>query len=407
MQLIEIDPRNQTDWRRFHRVPHYIYRNDPHWIAPLEGDIEGIFSDKNKAFRNGACRLWVLENDAGRPLGRIAAFVDKARNMEQPFPTGGIGFFESVNDKAVADKLLGLAEDWLRGEGVHAIDGPINFGERDKFWGLLVRGWYRPIYQENYHAPYYRAFFEDRGFLENEQCLTLRGVIREYAVDRLRMLAGRVRDRYGYHCRQVSRNNFRQGAVWFVEVYNQAFRHWSYFKPLTVEEVYPIFKQMRPIFDPNLTAIAFDGERPIGIAALIPDLNDYLDGFDGRLSWWKLPRLLWRLKFQKRLGVKGIAFGIDQDYQRKGVFPLLIEYMYSVNDEYNPRTYEYVDLATIRGYNDIMVETCRQIGNEPHRVHMAYRKPLVEGLDWTPFKQLDVAHVSLGEVPDIGMYPVS
>ena len=405
MRIRPIDTTKRSDWRRFHRVTDHIYARDPHWISPLHQDIEDIFSDKNAAAATGHYRLWILENDGGKPIGRIAAFADTRRWAENAFPTGGVGFFESPNNPEAARLLLQTAEDYLRKLGVAAIDGLINFGERDKFWGLLTHGWYPPVYQESYHPPYYRRFFEDFGFRDNEQCLTMRGDIKDFYSERLQKLSDMIKARHGYHCVRIERNNLEQGAEWFATAYNQAFKHWPYFKPLTGAEILPTFKAMKPIMDPHLTCITFDGDRPIGLGALIPDLNRYFKGLNGKLRWYQIPWFLYRLKYRPEPGCKGIAFGIDAEYQRKGVFPVMIEFMFKTGNEHNSRVYGHVDLATIRGHNDIMVETCYTMGVSIHRVHQAYRKAIQPGLEWEPFKQLDVSEVDMGEVPDESIYP--
>ncbi|MFT4022296.1 MAG: hypothetical protein QM664_00770 [Flavihumibacter sp.] len=77
---------------------------------------------------------------------------------------GGIGFFECINNQAAADKLFTQAQAWLTENGMTAMDGPINFGERDKWWGLVVQGFQPPLYCMNYNQPYYRELFENYGF---------------------------------------------------------------------------------------------------------------------------------------------------------------------------------------------------------------------------------------------------
>ena len=48
---------------------------------------------------------------------------------------------------------------------MEAMDGPINFGERDKWWGLLVDGFdLEPNYCMPYTMPYYKKFFDAYGF---------------------------------------------------------------------------------------------------------------------------------------------------------------------------------------------------------------------------------------------------
>ena len=152
-----IEVKDKEGWKLFHKAPHIVYQNDPKWICPLESDVEGIFDPKkNKALQNGEAACFVLLDENGKPAGRITAFIDHKRNQALPFPVGGIGFFDCIHHKSYAFALFEKAETWLREKGAKAVDGPINFGERDKFWGLLVKGLYPPLYQESYNPPYYQ-----------------------------------------------------------------------------------------------------------------------------------------------------------------------------------------------------------------------------------------------------------
>ena len=390
--------RESTDWKEWHGVLDRVYRGNPQYVYPLRSDIEGILSEKNPAFTGRNLRKWTVSDPSGAAVGRVAAFVDEARNEELDLPVGGIGFFETIDDDRVAELLFATAEGFLRERGVQAVDGPINFGERDKFWGLLVRGWYRPIYQETYNPPYYVRMFEAAGYVGHEQCLTMRGVVSEFPGERLGKLAARVRERYGLYTRQIVKGELRRGADDFAEAYNAAFNHWPYFKPLTGDDIYPTFQQMKPIMDPHLTCIAYNkDDRPIGLAGLIPDINCFLGGLHGKLDWLRLPRFLYRLKFQRQpRDCKGIAFGIAQDYQRQGVYPLMVDAMFQSGNRHTSRTYRHVDMATIRGHNKLMVDTCRQMNTDIHRVHLAYRKALTEEARWEPFAMMDVEEVAMG-----------
>lgn len=386
------------EWWRWHAVLDRVYAGNPQYVYPLHSDIEGILSDKNAAYTGDNLRLWVAVDADNHPVGRVAAFIDEARNAELELRAGGLGFFECIDDDRLAGRLLGAAESFLRERGCQAVDGPINFGERDKFWGLLTRGWYRPIYQETYNPPYYQTLFERHGYQPHEQCLTMRGVVAEFPGDRLAKVAERIQQRYGLYTRQITKDRLRKGADDFAAAYNASFSHWPYFKPLTGDDIYPTFQQMKPIMDRHLTCIAYNKEdRPIGLAGLIPDINCFLGGLRGRMDWLELPRFLYRLKFQRRpRNCKGIAFGVAKDYQRQGVYPLMVNAMFTSGDYHTSRTYRYVDMATIRGHNKLMVDTCRQMNTEIHRVHVAYRKALVEGVSWEAFAMMDVSGVGMG-----------
>ena len=75
-----------------------------------------------------------------------------------------MGFFECINDQESADLLFDTAKTWLINRGMEAMDGPINFGETDKYWGLLVDGFTHPSYEISYNHCYYQELFENYGF---------------------------------------------------------------------------------------------------------------------------------------------------------------------------------------------------------------------------------------------------
>ena len=161
MKIIEVKTPPQK--REFLMVPVRLYANEPNWIRPLDKDVENVFSpDKNKTFKNGECIRWLLQNEQGETIGRVAAFVNnKTVSKGNDQPTGGMGFFECINNQTAAFLLFDSCKKWLQLKGMEAMDGPINFGSRDRWWGLLVDGYEKePNYQCNYNFPYYKDFFE-------------------------------------------------------------------------------------------------------------------------------------------------------------------------------------------------------------------------------------------------------
>src|SRR4029079_1212904 len=140
--------------------------SNPNYIRPLDKDVHDVFDGKkNKTFRFGTITRWVLKTEEGELVGRIAAFINKKyKNRGDDVPVGGIGFFDCINDQKAADVLLDVAKHWLLQQGMEAMDGPINFGERDRWWGLVVEGFQEPLYCMNYNPPYYKDLFETYGF---------------------------------------------------------------------------------------------------------------------------------------------------------------------------------------------------------------------------------------------------
>lgn len=164
MQILEVN--TATLSREFLLVHVNCHAGIPEWIQPLNKDISEVFdANKNKAFLQGEVIRWILKENNGRLIGRIAAFINrKYINKGDAFPVGGIGFFDCINNHDAANYLFDTVKNWLEKKGMQAMDGPINFGERDKWWGLLVKGFHAPLYGMNYNPPYYQQLFETYGF---------------------------------------------------------------------------------------------------------------------------------------------------------------------------------------------------------------------------------------------------
>lgn len=393
-------------WRDFHRAPHYVYQNDPYWVAQLETDVENVFSSKgNKIYDAASSKCWILFSAQALPIGRIAAFVDKKRNDKNGTRIGGIGFFECINNDEAANLLFEAAEQFLIAQGMTAIDGPINYGERDKFWGLLNKGWYSPLYHENYNPHYYLRFFEQHGYLQQEQIFTFGGPVTRIPVDRNHNIATRVRKRYNVQSRKIRKHNLRGDAAHIATVYNNAFKQMPHFKALSDEQVYKMFKPMKPVMDPKMVVISFAGDEPVGFCALMPDLNPMLKFTKGRLDWWKLPRFLWQLKFGTGHDVKGVAFGIAEDYQRRGIFAEMVDYLATLDNGRNLKHYRHLGLATIRGSNLPMVKSAAaSLDSYIERVHISYRK-ILDDATHEPYDFMDVSDVPMGQIPADDIYP--
>jgi GNAT superfamily N-acetyltransferase len=383
MKIITVQ--TKKEWKQFHQVPFRVYKNNPYWVCPLQSDVKKIFDPSfNKYLKDGEAQAFVLLDDNNKPAGRVATFIDHKRNREQGTAAGGIGYFECIDNKDMAAALLQHAENHLSSKGVNTIDGPINLGERDKFWGLLVKGYDEPPYfQENYHPEYYKAFFEDNGYRPYEQVLTLTTTMDTVPIERLSKVAARARERHPFRVEELDFKKVEKYAEDSAEVYNEAFKHSPYFQPLKGQQVMLMFESIKALLDPKMVVFAYFDDNPVAFCAFLPDLNPYLKGLKGKLNWWRLPIFLFRLKTARVKNVKGVAFGIHPEYQGKGVFPIIADHMHN---DHNKKYYDKAIMATIRGHNTRMVKTCMQLGTKIDRVHVTYRKILDDRIPFEPFE---------------------
>jgi len=208
MRVTEV--KTEAQRKEFINFPKKLYREDPYWVSPLDSEAESVFDPaKNAAFSHGVATRWILSDDDGTTIGRVAAFIDEIRSKANRQPTGGFGFFEVIESREAAFMLFDTAREWLTARGMKAMDGPINFGDNDNYWGLLVEGFVQPGFGMPYNKEYYRHYFEDYGF-------------RTYF------------EQYSYH-RDVASvvvfpERFMKIAEWISKRPGYAYRHFEYSK---------------------------------------------------------------------------------------------------------------------------------------------------------------------------------
>lgn len=391
MQIIEIQGAGM--WKVFHSVPPRIYACDPNWVCPLERDIQSIFTPaSNKAYEHGEAQLFVLLDDHAAPAGRIAAFIDHHHNQTQPYPVGGIGFFECIDNADYAAALFEKAESWLQTRGAQAVDGPVNFGERDRYWGLLDKGFDMPLFQENYQPRYYKAFFENNGYIPFEQILTLTGLTADIPFERMSAVANRIRRDHDVRIERYHPAHINRYAHDFCEVYNASFRHFQHFKPIYPEKVRAFLHDARFMLDPELLCIGYFEGKPAGFCLLLPDINPLLQPFWGKLNVLDTLRFLWRRRTTQHFRAKGIGFGIHPDYKSKGLMAFFLEFMSS---KHNLSYYKKMYLTGVRAHNWEIRSIYDKMAVHTDRIHVAYRKALSPDIELEPFEFLETGKLLL------------
>jgi len=361
MQLTEVTTAQLE--KAFIQVNVVINKDDPNYIRPLDKDIKEVFNpEKNKAFRFGEATRWVLTDGDGKLIGRVAAFVNKKyRTKGDEFPVGGIGFFDCINNQDAADMLFDVARHWLLQRGMEAMDGPINFGERDRWWGLMVDGFQPPPYCMNYNKPYYKELFERYGFrcFFNQYC---------YGLNPKKELSQKILDRHAliakdpaFSARHIRKNQLPKFAADFAFVYNKAWAVHGGMKELKTEQVLALFNKMKPVMDEKIVWFVYHNENPIALFVNLPDLNQWFKYLNGQFDLWHKLKFLWIKLTKKNKRFTGIAFGVIPEFQGAGVDSYLINEAKMVVQPYTPYT-EY-ELQWIGDWNPKMLNVAEHFGD--------------------------------------------
>lgn len=381
--LIEVKtPKEIKQWLDF---PAKLYKKDPYYVRPLDSDVENVFDkSKNKLFRHGDATRFILKDENNKMVGRIAAFYDKKTSAtyekeENGQPTGGCGFFDCIDNQEAANILFDAAKKWNEEHGMEAMDGPINFGDRDYFWGCLVDGYTDPVYNMPYNYPYYSKLFENYGFQVFFKQLTYRRAFQLGGFDPiLHEKAKRFYGNSNYSFEIIDTKRIDKYADDFLTVYNKAWGVIPGTTKLTRQHAIGLLYSLKPVIDPRLMHFAYHiddngNKEPIGFFLLMIDLNQIYKGLNGKMHLINKLRVLWRVKVAK-ISDRAISlvFGIVPEYRGKGLEAGLV---CSLESQHIKKRFKYKDLQLnwIGDFNPPMIKIAESAGAELYKTHITFR----------------------------------
>jgi GNAT superfamily N-acetyltransferase len=302
---------------QFVELPFELYRDDPHWVPPLRMAVKELLDrEKHPFYANAQAEFFIARQD-GRVKGRIAAIIDRNHNRFHNEEAGFFGFFESVDDPAVARLLLERAKAWTAERGARVFRGPVNPSTNYEC-GMLVEGFERdPMVMMTYNARYYPGLMEGIGltkamdlyaYLSNANSIDMRKIDR---------VASKATATKGVRIRPINMKDFQGDVERVWEVYGAAWAHNWGFIPMTKEEFFLMGKEMKMILKPELVLIGEAGSRVVGFALALPDVNQALKPARGSLFPTGLLKILYYQRLIKEVRV--LALGVVEEYRTSGL----------------------------------------------------------------------------------------
>jgi GNAT superfamily N-acetyltransferase len=323
-----ITVRAVTSWRdrrRFQRLPWTIYADDPNWVPPILSQERLLLGWGRHPFFDHAEMVTFLAERDGKVAGRIAVFVNDIHNAKYDEKRGFFGFFECVDDLAVARALFDAGRAWLLGRGMTDWRGPVN-PSLNYTCGLLIDGFSSPpVFLMTYNPPYYAALIEAFGFAKTQDM---------YAYEMDVALLAKLVDRYkpavmsslegdDFVVRRFDRKHFAAEIRTFLEIYNRALDGTWGFTPLQQGEVTHIAKEMGQIIAPEFAAFAIVDGVAVGAVLALLDYNQIIRKLNGRLLPFGIFRILWG---RRRINVaRAMAVTMLPEYQQSGLGIVLLD----------------------------------------------------------------------------------
>ncbi len=373
---IEALSRSSRDIMRFLKVSYEIYRDDPHWVAPLLMDLKKVFTDANPLFEHADMQLWVAVR-GGRDVGRMAGIIDEHHNRAARAPAAFFGFFECENDGETSGRLFRTVGEWAGQKGMKRILGPMNPTTNDEC-GLLVEGFdSAPVFMMTYNPQYYVDLVEAAGFRKTKDLLAYYMDLEKIPMDRLSRIATKIKERNpNLSFRAVRRKALQEDLGKVKEVYNAAWQdNWG-FVPMTDPEIDFMAARLKPLLMEGLIWVAEAGSEPVGFLLALPDYNVAIQPLKGRLLTLKLlgfiPYLLgWKCPPRTRV----ITLGMKEKYRGKGLESALLIEGLKVGINAGVRESE---ASWILEDNVMMCRVLDAIGGRVYKRYRIYEKKHIE-----------------------------
>jgi hypothetical protein len=372
MKLIEVKGKAGHDL--FCSVPKILYKQDENWVCPLDAEIGDIFDPAdNKLFRDGDAIRWVLEDDGGKLIGRVAAFYNMGKAKKNDQPTGGMGFFECINDRQAAFMLFDACKEWLKGKGMEAMDGPVTFGENLTYWGLLTEGFTTPAYGMPYNFPYYRDLFESYGFkVYFEQFSYEKELSGSLSVFPERQVTFSMHLKEKFQVEHFTFKNKEKYLNDICTIYNKVWAdfHEDY-TPMLYEDINKIMKKAKAIINEEFIWFVYDKGTPAGLVVVFPDVNQVLKKLgNGKLNFLNILKFLWYKNTGTITRARQLLTAVTPEYQRSGITGLLFLTMV---DALIKNKIKVLDMSWVGDYNITVNKIYRLLDIPVVRKHITFR----------------------------------
>jgi GNAT superfamily N-acetyltransferase len=302
---------------KFIELPHTIYQGDPYWVPPLHIAVRDLLNRKKHPYYQNAEAELFLARRNGNVVGRIAAIIDKAHNRFHGESAGFFGFFESVNDQAVADALLRQAREWCFARGAKFLRGPVSPSTNYEC-GMLVDGFESsPMVMMTYNPRYYPELMDKAGLRKAKDLLAYLSHPDRVSFKKIDRVADKALATNGVKVRPIDMKNFQADVERVWEVYEKAWeKNWGYV-PMSREEFFLMGKDMKQILKPELVLVGEVGDRVVGFALALPDVNVALKPAKGKLFPTGLLKILYYQRLIKSIRV--LALGVVEEFRPSGL----------------------------------------------------------------------------------------
>ncbi|MFA9470898.1 MAG: hypothetical protein ACERNK_10010 [Deltaproteobacteria bacterium] len=364
------------DLKDFIQVAFEVYRDDPAWVPPLHMEItDRLTPEKNPFFEHAEVALFTAWKD-GKAVGRISAQIDHEHLRIHEDNAGFFGFFDTVDDQEVASALIAAAEDWLASRGMTVMRGPFSLSINEET-GLLVEGFDSPpTIMSPHHRSYQGALAEAAGLQKVKDCYGWKHQVVP-APARAQRAWEAITSLPEVRFRSVNPRNLKKEVRDILDVFNDAWQHNWGFVPATDAEAKKMAADLQLILDKELSFFAEIDGQPVAICVCLPNLNEVIFDFGGKLNPVTVGKLIWRLKIRGPKSARLMLLGIRTDLRgKKRYAPLAMAVIAELVRRGLKQGYEWAELGWTLEDNGLINAAIRSMGATIYKRYRLFEKPI-------------------------------
>lgn len=347
-----------------------------HWIPRLEMELKNHLSQKNPYFKHAECRFFTAYEN-GRPVGRISAQIDRQNPNTNDGKIGHFGYCAATRPD-IFKALLNEAENWLKSKNCNSISGPYSLSINDEP-GLLVSGFDKSQrILMNYAPQWMHETLESRDYKGIKDLLAYDLPCLSDLPENAQKMVRHAELSKEIFSRPVRANQLTEDLEIIRGIFNQAWANNWGFIPMSQDDIAYMAHNLKPVIDTDLAHIAFFNDKPAAMIVALPNINEAINGYEGRLFPLNWLNLIWRLKVSGLKSARVVLMGVIPDYQ-SGIFGsalslLLISRVHAAIREKNM---EVVELSWILEDNMAIRRLIESIGGTITRRYRIYKKHLI------------------------------
>lgn len=374
--MLEIkEVKTDKDLDEFCHLVYSIYKNNDYFVYPIYDDYKNSLKGVNNRLISCPHKLFLASKD-NKIVGRILAYVDEELNEYHSSSVGYVSQYECIEDEEVSKALLDACSKFFKSLNIKIMRGPVSLPDGDDNRGFLINAFDKyPSVMNVYNKKYYNDQFVNYGFSLYHDVFAYKANKDDLLakIDKLSRLLPQVQKRYSYKTSVLDTKNMEKELEDVYKILDSALPlSWEDFIPVKKSDVYSIFEQMKSLIVKDLIVIARNyQDEPIGFALTLPDYNEILKDFKGKLNLFNKIKFLLKKNSIKR--VRMFVLMVVPEYRNKGVTSSI--YFHVFKNAVN-KGYTILEGSTIWDYNKDMINDIEKFGAIKDKIYRVYEKIL-------------------------------